>query len=144
MVKVNWSRIKVNGYWSESILGFWVGSQVEQQNRWRHPMTCRWRGLGLMWRCLHGCWRGVMTSSGDVRWHQQQFSTPGWSVWCSPAHGGEAWNEGGAWWSVWGRMEARISSSIDRWTRRPIRQRVSLKKICQWGFRCGEWEIFRS
>ena len=29
-VKVNGSRVKVNGYWSGSIPGFWVGSQVEQ------------------------------------------------------------------------------------------------------------------
>ena len=29
-VKVNWSRVKVNGYWSGSVLGFRVGSRVEQ------------------------------------------------------------------------------------------------------------------
>ena len=69
-VKVNWSMVKVNGYWSGSVSGFRVGSRVEQQSWWCHPMTCRWRGLRLMWRCLHGCWCGVMTSSGDVRWHQ--------------------------------------------------------------------------
>ena len=50
-----------------------VGSRVEQQSRWHHPMTCRWRGLGLTWKCLRGYWRGVMTSSYDVRWHQQQY-----------------------------------------------------------------------
>ena len=25
-VKVNWSMVKVNGYWSGSVSGFWVGS----------------------------------------------------------------------------------------------------------------------
>ena len=29
-VKVNWSRVKVNGYWSGSVSGFRVGSRVEQ------------------------------------------------------------------------------------------------------------------
>ena len=29
-VKVNWSRVKVNGYWSGSVPGFRVGSRVEQ------------------------------------------------------------------------------------------------------------------
>ena len=29
--------------------------------------------VSLTWRCLRGCWRGVMTSSYDVRWHQQQY-----------------------------------------------------------------------
>ena len=29
-VKVNWSKVKVNGYWSELVPGFWVGSRVEQ------------------------------------------------------------------------------------------------------------------
>ena len=29
-------------------------------------MTCRWRGLGLMWRCLHGCWCEVMMSPDDI------------------------------------------------------------------------------
>ena len=32
-VKVNWSRVKVNGYWSGSVPGFQVGSRVEQQIR---------------------------------------------------------------------------------------------------------------
>ena len=27
-VKVNWSRVKVNGYWSGSVPGFRVGSQI--------------------------------------------------------------------------------------------------------------------
>ena len=29
-VKVNWSRVKVNGYWSGLVPSFWVGSRVEQ------------------------------------------------------------------------------------------------------------------
>ena len=29
-VKVNWSKVKVNGYWSKLVSGFWVGSRVEQ------------------------------------------------------------------------------------------------------------------
>ena len=32
-VKVNWSRVKVNGYWSGSVPGFRVGSRVEQWSR---------------------------------------------------------------------------------------------------------------
>ena len=70
-----------------------VGSRVEQQSCWRHPMTCRWRGLGLTWKCLRGCWRGVMTSAA--------VSARGKSVQCSPAHGGEARNPGGACSIVW-------------------------------------------
>ena len=59
---------------------FRVRSRVEQWIRWRHHMTCRWRGLGLTWTSLRGCWRGLMTSSGDVRWHQQLISARGRSV----------------------------------------------------------------
>ena len=32
-VKVNGSRVKVNGYWSRSVPGFRFGSWVEQQSR---------------------------------------------------------------------------------------------------------------
>jgi len=45
---------------------FWVfrvRSRIKQQSRWRHPMMCRWDGLWLMWTCLRGYWRGVMTSA---------------------------------------------------------------------------------
>ena len=31
--KVNWSRVKVNGYWSGSVPGFRVESRVEQWSR---------------------------------------------------------------------------------------------------------------
>ena len=32
-VKVNWSMVKVNGYWSRSVPSFRVGSRVEQWSR---------------------------------------------------------------------------------------------------------------
>ena len=123
-VKVNWSRVKVNGYWSGSVLGFRVRSQVEQQIRWRHPMTCRWRGLGLTWMCLRDCWRGVMTSSTDVRWHQQQSSARVRRMLSPPAHEEDARNPGGAWRRVRHRMTTRFSGQVNWWTTRPSRRGV--------------------
>ena len=111
--------VKVNGYWSGLVLGFRVRSRVEQWSRWRHPMTCRWRGLGLTWTCLHGCWREVMTSSDNVRWHQQQISARGRRVLSPPAHEGDARNPRGVWGRMWGRMRPGILGSVDWWMRRP-------------------------
>ena len=75
-----------------------VGSRIGQQSRWCHPMTCRRRGLGLA--CL-------MTSSGDVRWHQQEF----FGVW-KPR------------WRVWCRIRTRFSGEVDQGTTRPSSGRV--------------------
>ena len=52
--------------------GFSGRSRIGLQRRWLILMMWRWRGLGSTWTCLRGCWHGVITSSGDVRWHQQQ------------------------------------------------------------------------
>ena len=70
-----WSKLTCPGSkstdtWSGSILSFPGHSQIKLQRRWLILMTWRWRGLRLTWTCLRGCWRGVITSSGDVKWHQ--------------------------------------------------------------------------
>ena len=36
------------------------------------PLTSSY-DVSLTWTCLRGCWHGVVTSSYDVRWHQQQY-----------------------------------------------------------------------
>ena len=113
-VKVNWSKVKVNGYWSGSVLGFQVGSRVEQWSRWRHPMTCRWCGLGLTWTYLRGCWRGLMTSD-DV---SSSVSARGRRVLSHRR------NPGGAWRRVRRLMTTRFSCQVDRWTKRPSGWRV--------------------
>ena len=116
-VKVNWFRVKINEYWSGSGHGSNSGAAD----------VILWRGLGLTLICLRGCWRGLMMSSGDVRWHQQLISACGRRVLSLPAREGDARNPRGAWgawqvlmarggaWSVWswGRnfswhVEARV------------------------------------
>ena len=57
---------------SRSVSGFPGRSRIGLLRRWLILMTWRWRGLGLTWTCLRGCWHGVITSSSDIRWHQQQ------------------------------------------------------------------------
>ena len=105
-------------------------------------MTWRWRVLGLTWTCLCGCCRGVMTSSGDVRWHQQQSSARVRRVLSLPAHEENARNPRGTWGHVYGRMRAGISGSVDQWSRRPLWRRVCTNTIWKSGIWGGAWEIF--
>ena len=87
-------------------------------------MTCRWRGLGLTWTCLRGCWRGLMMSSGDIRWRQQQC----FGAWKACAKSTSAWrrcrNPGGTWRRVRRRMTTRFSGQVHWWTKRQSGWRV--------------------
>ena len=140
-------KVKVNGPGSKSTN---TGPSRFRVSRSGHGSSSRsadvilWRGLGLTWTCLRGCWRGVMTSSGDVRWHQQQSSVRVRRVLSPPAREEDARNPRGAWERVYGRMRAGISGSIDRWLRRPSWRRVCAIMIWKSSIWGGAWEILRS
>ena len=107
------------------------------------PLTSSY-DVSLTWTCLRGCWCGVMTSSSDVRWHQQQSSARVRRVLSPPAREEDARNPRGAWGRVYGRMRARISGSVDRWSRRPSWRRVCTITIWKSGIWGGAWEILQS
>ena len=60
------------------------------------PLTSA-NDVSLTWICLRGCWRGLMTSFGDVRWHQQLILAHGRCVLRLPAREEDARNPRGAW-----------------------------------------------
>ena len=90
------------------------------------PLTSSY-DVSLTWTCLRVCWRGVMTSSTDIRWHQQQSSARVRRVLSPPAREEDAKNPGGAWRRVRRRMTTRFSGQVDQWTTRPSGWRVYLE-----------------
>ena len=102
--KVNAKKSKSTSLWSKSTdTGpgrFWV-SGLGHESSIGVADVILWRGLGLTWTCLRGCWRGLMTSSGDVRWRQQKC----FGAWKARAKSAGAWrgcrNPGGACDVVW-------------------------------------------
>ena len=101
-VKVNCPRSKstVNANGLDPCSPGWVGLG-QRLARWRGAdeatlLTSLMTWLLLTWTCLRGGWRGLMTSSGDVRWHQQQSSARVRRVLSPPAREEDARNPRGA------------------------------------------------
>ena len=133
---------KSTNTWSGSVPGFRVGSRIRQQIRWRHPMTCRWRGLGhawlLMWHADVEWWRHLMTSNDinkslSVRGRHVKACTNTW------------WRDrylGSVCWRVWRRMITRFSGQVDwgttrlSWQRMWLRSELRVKNLRQhvWEF----------
>ena len=87
----------------------WVGSWIDCRDSdiilmmWHWPR--QWfTWLEPTWTCLCGCWRGVMMSSNDIKWHQQVFFDALLELECMPVHGGKARNPSSACRRVWERF----------------------------------------
>ena len=107
--KVN-AKVKINesqSQWSVKVrvgsrFPGWATDRAADKLTSSYNVALTW--LGLTWTCLRGCWRGMMTSFDDVRWHQQGFFGALLERKCSPARGGEARNPGCACRRMWARF----------------------------------------